>query len=110
MQTKMLILIGLSLLTIGCQKQSHVPDPKVTAQFEAADKKIGGYLDLLDNPNADKDEQIKVLCEEYPRTYEKDYIPALLKLEPGNYTKEGLQKDFKIVSDSYLKKLDIKCT
>ena len=109
MKTKTLALITLSLLTIGCQKQ-HVPDPKVTAQFEAADKKIGEYLDLLDNLNADKDKQIKVLCEEYPSTYEKDYVPALLKLEPGNYTKEGLQKDFKIVFDSYLKKLDIKCT
>ncbi|MDH0032563.1 MULTISPECIES: hypothetical protein [unclassified Acinetobacter] len=110
MKTKTLALITLSLLTIGCQKQSHVPDPKATAQFEAADKKIGEYLDLLDNPNASKDEQKEVLCEEYPSTYEKDYVPALLKLEPGNYTKEGLQKDFKIVFDSYLKKLDIKCT
>ena len=110
MKTKISTLMILSLLTIGCQKQAHVHDPKVTAQFEDADKKIGGYLDLLDNPNADKDEQIKVLCEEYPSTYEKDYIPALLKLEPDNYTKEGLQKDFKIVFDSYLKKLDIKCT
>ena len=109
MKTKTLALITLSLLTIGCQKQ-HVTDPKATAQIEAADKKIGEYLDLLDNPNADREEQRKVLCEEYPSTYEKDYVPALLKLEPGNYTKEGLQKDFKIVFDSYLKKLDIKCT
>lgn len=109
MKTKTLALITLSLLTIGCQKQ-HVPDPKATAQFEAADKKIGEYLDLLDNPNGDRDKQKKVLCEEYPKTYEQDYMPALLKLEPGNYTKEGLQKDFKIVIGYYLKKLDIKCT
>lgn len=109
MKTKISTLMIFSLLTIGCQKQ-HVSDPKATAQIEAADKKIGEYLDLLDNPNADREEQRKVLCEEYPSTYEKDYVPALLKLEPGNYTKEGLQNDFKIVFDSYLKKLDIKCT
>ncbi len=65
---------------------------------------------MLDDPNTDKELQIKILCEGYPKVYELDYMPALLKISPQDYTKEKLLSDFKVVTDYYANKLSIKYT
>ena len=111
MKTKILLFTILTTVFVGCDKQ---PDPKSTksdlqSQFSVADQKIEKFLDVLDDPNADKEQQTKILCEDYPKVYELNYMPALLNLTPGGYSQEGLLKEFKIVRDYYSKKLDIRC-
>ncbi|MFV5592774.1 hypothetical protein [Acinetobacter junii] len=106
---KKLILIGIFSFSIsGCQKQPEVQNEKASEKFDAADQKISDYLDLLDNPNADKEAQKKVLCEDYPKVYEKEYMPALMKLSTQD-TKEKLLNDLKITTDYYSQKLGITC-
>lgn len=105
---KKLILICLTTLIIGCEKQPEVQNENASEKFEAADQKISGFLDLLDNPNADKEAQKKVLCEDYPKVYEKEYMPLLMKLSTQG-TKEKLLNDLKITTDYYSQKLGIKC-
>ncbi|MFW1953886.1 hypothetical protein [Acinetobacter beijerinckii] len=112
MKTKILLLTILTTVFFGCDKQ---PEPKPTksdiqSQFIAADQKIENFLDVLDDPNADKEQQTKILCEDYPKVYELDYMPALLKIAPQENTKEKLLSDFKVATDYYANKLSIKCT
>ncbi|MFC6628615.1 hypothetical protein [Acinetobacter beijerinckii] len=112
MKTKILLLTILTTGLVGCDKQ---PEPKPTkseiqSQYDVADQKIEKFLDVLDDPNADKEQQTKILCEDYPKVYELDYMPALLKISPQDYTKEKLLSDFKVASDYYKEKLGIKCS
>lgn len=112
MKTKILTLTVLTTIFVGCQKQpeqSGKEQVSAAAQFDASDKKIGEYLDILDDPKASKEEQTKILCEDYPKVYELDYMPALLKISPKDYTKEKLLSDFKVASDYYKEKLGVKC-
>lgn len=95
-------------MIVGCEKQPEVQNGKATDKFDTADQKISGFLDLLDNPDADKDAQKKVLCEDYPKVYEKEYMPALMKLSTQD-TKEKLLSDLKITTDYYSQKLGITC-
>lgn len=105
---KKLILICLTTMIIGCEKQPEVLNEKASEKFDAADQKISEYLDILDNPSAGKEAQKKVLCEDYPKVYEKEYVPALMKLSTQD-TKEKLLNDLKITTDYYSQKLGIKC-
>lgn len=105
---KKLILICLTTMIVGCQKQPEQNDVAASTQFDKADIKITGFLDLLDNPTADKTEQKKVLCVEYPAVYEHEYMPALLQLTEEE-TKENLLNDLKISTDYYSEKLGINC-
>ncbi|NKG34788.1 hypothetical protein [Acinetobacter junii] len=106
---KKLILICLTTLIIGCEKLPEVQNEKASEKFDAADQKISGFLDLLDNLNADKEAQKKVLCEDYPKVYEKEYMPALMKLSTQD-TKEKLLNDLRITTDYYSEKLGITCS
>lgn len=105
---KKLILICLTTMIIGCEKQPEVQNENASEKFDAADQKISGFLDLLDNPDADKEAQKEVLCEDYPKVYEKEYMPALMKLSTQD-TKEKLLSDLKITTDYYSQKLGINC-
>lgn len=105
---KKLLLICLTTMIIGCEKQPEIQNEKASEKFDAADQKISGFLDLLENPNADKEAQKKVLCEDYPNLYEKEYMPALMKLSTQD-TKEKLLNDLKITTDYYSQKLGITC-
>ncbi|USR74445.1 hypothetical protein [Acinetobacter junii] len=105
---KKILLICLTTMIVGCEKQPEIQNENASEKFDAADQKISDYLDLLDNPNADKDAQKKVLCEDYPKVYEKEYMPALMKLSTQD-TKEKLLSDLKITTDYYSQKLGITC-
>ena len=45
---KKLILICLTAMIIGCEKQPEVQNEKASEKFDAADQKISDYLDLFD--------------------------------------------------------------
>lgn len=106
----------LFLITLtGCDKQSESPtsepsNPTITAQFEQSDEKIGKYLDQLDDPNTPQDTRIQILCRDYPAEYKKNYMPALLKLSPTEYSEVKLLKELEIALDYYKNSYEIKCS
>ena len=107
-----LAVLLLTLLFTGCQKQQAEetkPDPAITAQFEKSDAVIGKYLDQLDDPNTAQDARIQILCKDYPQEYKTNYMPALLKLSPTDYTEEKLLKDLEIALDYYKDNFKIEC-
>ncbi|MBP8005294.1 MAG: hypothetical protein KAZ18_00075 [Acinetobacter sp.] len=105
---KKLIFICLITLIVGCQKQPELVDQQASAKFEEADQQVTSFLDLLDDPEADKDKQKEVLCVKYPKVYEQEYMPALLKLS-HDYTADILLGDLKVATDYYKEKLEIVC-
>ena len=112
MKKIILTTLLLSLAITGCQKQ-QAEDTKandsVTAQFEKSDAVIGKYLDQLDDPNTAQDARIQILCKDYPKEYKTNYMPALLKLSPADYTEEKLLKDLEIALDYYKDNFKIEC-
>lgn len=63
---------------------------------------------LLDNSDADKNEQKKVLYDENPKTYKKDFIPAFEKLS-NITTHKQLLKDLQVSIDYYKNMLGCQC-
>lgn len=112
MKNKLTIALLLATSITGCQKQQD-KDPKThsaaAAQFEKSDILIGNYLDKLDNPNTSKAEQINIICKDYPAEYKTNYMPALLKLQPNNYTEAQLLKDLDVALNYYKEKINITC-
>ncbi|MGQ8976008.1 hypothetical protein [Acinetobacter schindleri] len=105
------ITLLLSLAFTGCQKQpTEDIDPITsTAALENSDNILSKYLEKLDSEFTTQDVRVKILCRNYPREYEKNYIPNLLKLSPGEYSEVALLADMDLVLDHYKEKDAIQC-
>ena len=111
MKTKILITTLLLITLTGCNKQS-ASAPKntgVAAKFEQSDKKIGEFLDQLDNPQTSQEARTQILCKDYPAEYKNEYMPALLQLEPHSYTQGKLLAELKSALDYYKNRFEIDC-
>lgn len=109
-----LIILTQVLLLEGCQKQPEQAaepsnDPAVTVQFEQADQKISDFLDQLDDPHTSQERRAQIICEDYPAVYKNEYMSALLKLSPDEYTEPQLLQDMKIALDYYVQKDKVIC-
>lgn len=107
-----IITAALLLITLtGCNKQSASEhhNTAVAAKFEQSDKKIGEFLDQLDNPETSQEARTQILCKNYPAEYKNEYMPALLQLEPKQYTQSKLLAELKSALDYYKNKFEIKC-
>ncbi|GLG82212.1 hypothetical protein [Acinetobacter calcoaceticus] len=106
--------LGLSIslvVLVSCTKQaeSKTLSPSVEAQFMSADKEIGKMLDYLENRDISLQQKREILCNTYPEVYKKQYMPALLKLSPDQYTEEILLRDLEAVISFYEKAFVINC-
>lgn len=114
MKIKILTTTLFLIILTGCDKQpdqaiTESSSPTITAQFEQSDEKISKYMDQLDDPNTTQEVRIQILCKDYPAEYKTNYMPALLKLSPTEYTREKLLKDLDIALDYYKKKDNVQC-
>ena len=115
MKTKLLTTTLFLIILTGCDKQpdqaitESSTNQTITAQFEQSDEKITKYLDQLDDPNTTQEVRIQILCKDYPAEYKTHYMPALMKLSPGEYTEGKLIKDLDIALDYYKKKDNVQC-
>lgn len=114
---KIIIFATTLLITLaGCDQQTEqtIPEsstnPTIIAQFEQSDEKIGKYLDQLDDPNTTQDARIQILCKDYPTEYKTNYMPALLKLSPTEYSEVKLLKELEIALDYYKNSYEINCS
>ena len=115
MKTKILTTTLFLIILTGCDKQSdpatsEPSSPTITAQFEQSDEKIGKYLDQLDDPNTTQEVRIQILCKDYPTEYKTNYMPALMKLSPSEYTEAKLLSDLESALDYYKNIFEIKCS
>lgn len=105
----------LSFVITGCNRPDEqttsepTKDLTITAQFEQSDDKINKFLDQLDDPNIVQNARIQILCKDYPTEYKTNYIPALLKLSPAEYTETKLLKDLDVALNYYKEKDNIHC-
>ena len=112
MKTTILSILLITFVITRCHKQ-QTEEPKVDkaikANFEKSDDQLGKYLAKLDNPEIAQSEKIQIICNDFPAEYTNNYIPALLKLQPKDYTEPGLLKDLKTTEYYYKEKLKISC-
>lgn len=116
MKIKKLSILLLTLAITGCQKEpdqaaaatTAPQDSIVSAQFEAADEKIGHFLDQLDNTNTPLDIRRQIICKDYPSVYNTEYVPALLQLS-ADRSPAQLKQDLKQALDFYKDKYKIIC-
>ena len=113
-----LLCIAVFLLSISaCDKKTEEAlsaerekaNFTATTKFNQSDRAISKYLDQLDNSNASKQTLTQILCHDFPTEYKNNYMPALLELEPKDYTPEKLLEDLDIALTYYKGKLHIEC-
>ena len=115
MKTKLITSLLLAISITGCQKEpdqsasTGTPDPVAKAEFEKSDAIINTYLDKLDSADTQQAERTQILCKDYPTEYKTNYMPALLRLSPTEYTRAQLLKDLDIALDYYKKKDNVQC-
>lgn len=111
MKTITLTALLLSLAFTGCEKQlSKDIDPiTIATALENSDNILSKYVEKLDSEFTTQDVRIKILCRDYPREYEKNYMPNLLKLSPGEYSEATLLADMDLILDHYKEKDAIQC-
>lgn len=116
MKTEIALILLFGLIMTGCQKQPEQAataepsdDQVVTVQFEQADQKISDFLDQLDDPDTSQERRAQIICKDYPAVYKNEYMPALLKLSPDEYTEPQLLQDMKIALDYYIQKDKVIC-
>lgn len=111
MKIKLTTALLLVIFTTGCQKQpTEDIDPiRTTTALENSDNILSKYIEKLDSEFTTQDVRIKILCRDYPREYEKNYMPNLLKLSPGEYSEAVLLADMDLVLDHYKEKDAIQC-
>ncbi|WP_302699648.1 hypothetical protein [Acinetobacter variabilis] len=105
------ITLLLSLAFTGYQKQqaADVDLDAVTTALEKSDNILGVYIEKLNSEFTTQDVRIKIICRDYPREYQKNYMTNLLKLSPGEYSEATLLADMDVVLDHY-KEIDaIQC-
>lgn len=114
MEIKILIIF-LILAISGCEKPMKIAESSEVdisiahAQFKKSDKKIGMFLDKLDNPKTSQKDRTQIICKYYPAEYKNLYMPALLKLSSKNYTKQQLLENLEIALNYYKTSFGIKC-
>lgn len=114
MLVKLLYTLGCSIflvVLISCTKQVEIkPLPlSVEEQYLTSNQEIGKMLDALDNQEVPINKKREILCKTYPEVYKKQYMPALLKLSPDQYTEEILLRDLEAVISFYEKAFVINC-
>lgn len=111
MRTIILTPLVLSLAFTGCEKQiSEDINPITTATaLENLDNILSKYIEKLDSDFTTQDVRIKILCIDYPREYQKNHMPNLLKLSPSEYSEPMLLADMDLVLDHYKEKDSIRC-
>ena len=115
MKIKILITTLLSITLTGCDKQpeqaaaSEQHNAAVIAKLEQSDKKIGEFLDQLENTQTSQEVHVQILCKDFPAEYKSEYMPALLQLQPKQYTQSKLLAELKSALDYYKNKFEIKC-
>ena len=94
-----------------CEKQLNEDiDPiTTTTALENSDNILSKYIEKLESEFTTQDVRVKILCRDYPREYEKNYMPNLLKLSPGEYSEAALLADMDLVLDHYKEKDAIQC-
>ncbi|EPG39663.1 hypothetical protein [Acinetobacter colistiniresistens] len=100
-----------TFLGVGCGEQPNkiAEYSEARKQFDLIDQQINVLMDILDSPQTERAKLIKVLCHDYPEIFEKQYIPALLKLASKEYTEKQLRNELELVMSYYEHKLLIRC-
>ena len=118
MKIKNLITTLFLIILTGCNNQSKINEESnseeadssiANVKFEKSDKRISKYLDQLDDPNTTQKVRIQILCKDYPAEYKNNYMSALIKHKPDDYTEEKLLNDLDSALDYYKKKDNIQC-
>ena len=111
-QMKRALIIFLAVVIVGCQ-QSKFGEMVARNQLKEANKKIRTFFNILDDPNADKNDQENVLCLKYPKIYKYEYLPSILRLTKLKVIdakpKDQLLDDLRKTTESYSEKLNITC-
>jgi len=111
-QMKRALIIFLAVVIVGCQ-QSKFGEMVARNQLKEANKKIRTFFSILDDPNADKNDQENVLCLKYPKIYRYEYLPSILRLTKLKVIdakpKDQLLDDLRKTTESYSEKLNITC-
>jgi hypothetical protein len=105
------LFISLTSSLLGCSKKHEVKTlpPSIEAQYMSAEQQLSKMLSDLNNLDVPLQRKRVILCKTYREVYKTQYMPALLKLSPHNYTEQSITRDYEAVISFYKKAFDVNC-
>ncbi|OAL83036.1 hypothetical protein [Acinetobacter sp. SFA] len=109
---KVNLLPVLLLSFSGCACQGSQPEDKVKpiiTSIEQSENTLAGFINQLESDIISVEKKKIILCEDYPREFETNFLSNMLKLESSEYTKESLLKDLNLNLSYYKHLKNIQC-
>lgn len=94
MKANLLSVLRLSFSDCACKRSQ--PEDKVKSiitSIQQSENALAGYINQLESDVISVETKKIILCEDYPREFENNFLSNMLKLESSEYTKELLLKD-----------------
>ena len=121
---KKTIVLGLAIFisfAAGCEKNeaaqktqeaapSSTEPHRLADNFQQADDKITALIDQIENPELAPEQRQKVLCQDFPKVYQNEYVPALLALNSKDTSQAQLLDEMRFSLNYYQQQLNISCT
>ena len=119
---KILLISTVILISFaaGCEKnemavqnaalnQAQAEPVNATERFAQADEQISALTDQIENSALSLEQRKKVLCQDFPKTYQNKYVPALLALNAKDTSQEQLIQEMQFTLQYYQQQLNIQC-
>lgn len=120
---KKIILLSMAIFisfAAGCEKNqavstndvenvAHTEANTLADKFQQADDKITVLTDQIENTELSVEKRQEVLCQEFPKVYQTQYIPALLALNAEDTSQKQLINEMQFTLNYYQQQLNIKC-
>jgi hypothetical protein len=90
--------------------ENIVHDTHIADAFQQADDKITTLTDQIENPELSESQRHQVLCQDFPKTYKNEYIPALLALNSQDTNQAQLLAEMQFTLNYYQQQFNIKCS
>lgn len=114
---KKTIVLGLAIFisfAAGCEKNEAAPNSTesqaLADHFQQADDKITALIDEVENPDLAPEQRQHALCQDFPKVYQNEYIPALLALNSKDTSQAQLLDEMRFSLNYYQQQLNISCT
>ena len=102
------LLISFSVCTYQRSQHEDKVKPIITS-IEQSENTLAGYINQLESDIISVETKKIILCEDYPREFETNFLSNMLKLESSEYTKESLLKDLNLNLSYYKHLKNIQC-
>lgn len=110
---KIITILTIFICLVGCDKVKTDERP-LLEMFNKLDGINNQMNEMLSTSSMySKEEQRKIICEDYPKMYIEQYIPITVEYSKRagypEFNEERLLSEFKLVQEGYMNSSEVQC-